>query len=346
MASILPAIIEGEDIVCESISDDLYYHAPTIIFLLAKVFGKPCIKIKPKQIIHLDFDPQGVGTGFSGGIDSLATFINHTGKECPEYYRITHLTLFNIGSYGNDYSKTLEKFNNDVERAQVFAKKVNLPLVTVNSNIGGLFSQKEIVNYSLRSTVCLSVAILALSKLFRIYYISSTGTVDDMKLSRYDMYFYENSLTQLLSSHNTSILISEANLNRVEKTKIVASNSLSQDFLYVCAADIYNERFKTKYEKDTAPNCSECIKCVRTMITLDTLGIRDQFSSRFDFSKYDKQYKDHLLDIATKKGYDHFSREIYELMIDKGMKLPKSVLIRGWIRGNIRKFKYKIKNKK
>lgn len=345
LAAMLPALMAGEDIECDTVSDDLYYHSSTILYLLSKVFRKPCIKIVPKHIVHVDFHPAAVGTGFSGGIDSFATFLSHTNNSCPEAYKITHLTLFNIGSYGNDYNLTLEKFNKDVQRAQPFAEKIGLPLITVNSNIGNLFTHKEIRHYSLRSTICLSVGILALSKLFRTYLISSSGTIDDMKLSRYDQYFYENSLTQLLSSHNTNIIVSEADLDRVEKTKIVAENDLPKDFLYVCAADIYNEKFNTNFNKDTAPNCSKCIKCVRTMMTLEILGYRDKFSSRFDFSKYEKEYKRHLLDIATKKGYDHFSREIYELMQQKGIRIPWTILCRGWIKGQIKQIKYKIKNR-
>lgn len=344
IAAMLPSLMAGEDIECETISDDLYYHSPTILYLLSKVFNKPCIKVVPKSIIHTDFHPVAVGTGFSGGIDSFATFINHTSEDCPKAYKITHLTLFNIGSYGNDYEQTQEKFKKDIQRARPFAEKVGLPLVTVNSNIGVLFTHKEIHHYSLRSTMCLSVAILSLSKLFKTYLISSSGTIDDMRLNRYDQYFYENSLTQRLSSHSTNILVAEANLNRVEKTKIVANSDLARDYLYVCAADIYNEKFNSGYKKDTAPNCSRCIKCVRTMMTLDLLGYRDKFSKRFDFAKYDKEFKNHIQDIATKKGYDHFSREVYELMQEKGVKIPCTILMRGWLKGKIKQIRYKIKN--
>lgn len=272
MATLLPAIILGENIECDSVSDDLYYHFDTMSYLLAKVFRKGPIRIIPKRVIHLSFEPKSVATGFSGGIDSLATYLNHTNSKCPEYYKITHLTLFNVGSYGNEYELTQTKFVHDVVRAKKFSEKVGLPLVTVNSNIGCQYNLPEIQNYSLRSILCLSAGILSLSKLFRPYYISSTGTIDDMKLSKYDEYFYENSLTQLISNHCTSIFITEGNLNRVKKTKIVTDSPLSEEYLYVCAADIFNERFKTYYNKDTSPNCSECVKCVRTLMTIDALG--------------------------------------------------------------------------
>lgn len=339
IAAMLPSLILGEDIYCETISDDLYYHSPTILYLLSKTFNKPCIKIVPKKVIHLDFKPQAVGSGFSGGIDSFTTFINHTGDNCPEAYRLTHLTLFNVGAYGNDYGKTKQAFLRDLERAKIFASKVNMPLVAVNTNIGLLYSAKEIHHYSLRSTLCLSVAIKALSKLFRRYYISSTGTIDDMKLDKADQYFYECSLIQLLCSSCTDIFITETNLNRVEKTKIVVNSDLAKKYLYVCAADIFNEAFNMSFEKDTAPNCSQCSKCVRTMLTIDFLGYRDAFKNRFDWGKYDKDFKKNILYIATDRYHGHFSREIYELMCEKGIRIPFFIQLTGLIRNSINSLK-------
>lgn len=122
-----------------------------------------------------------------------------------------------------------------------------------------------------------------------------------MNLNKYDQYFYENSLTQLLSNHNTSIFISETDKDRVEKTKMVVDSPYSKDFLYVCASDIYNEKFNLNYQKDKTPNCSECIKCIRTMMTIDLLGAREQFKDRFDFHKLDVHYKKHLLNMPIKR---------------------------------------------
>ena len=95
-----------------------------------------------------------------------------------------------------------------------------------------------------------------------------------------------------------------------------------QKFLYVCASDIINEKDGTIYRKDTKPNCSECIKCVRTLCTLDVLGSLNSFSERFDLEKYTKIRKKSIINIITTYKFDHWSREIYELMQEMSYSIP------------------------
>lgn len=341
IAAMLPALMKGEDIQCETISDDLFYHSPTILFLLSKVFHRSPIKIQPKQICHVDFEPKAVASGFSGGIDSFCTYIKHTDENCPEAYRMTHLALFNSGAYGSDYEKTQEKFRIDVERANIFAREVNMPLVRVDTNIASIFTHKDIYHYSLRSTLCLSFCVLSLSKLFKTYYISGAGTIDEMKLTRYDQSYYSDALVQLLSTHNTQIFMGETNMTRVDKTICIADNPLVQKYLYVCAADIFNEKFGKDYKKDTASNCSQCMKCTRTLITLELLGKLEQFRGRFDIEKYMKSKNAVIQDVMNKRSYDHFAKDIYELMSEKGWRIPLWRRVYGDFWGFWRRMRYK-----
>lgn len=188
----------------------------------------------------------------------------------------------------------------------------------MDSNIGELYTHLELIYYSMRSTICLSSAVLALQKLVRRYFISSSGTIDGMKLSRWDQYFYEDALVHLLSTDCTTIYISESDLNRVEKTRLLVDNPLAQDFLYVCAADIYNANHGTSYRKDTAPNCGECLQGERTLLTLDFLGVLPKYVKRFDLKKY-ATFRSKFIDgVVIKRGDDHFKEEIYSLMLEKG----------------------------
>lgn len=341
VAALLPSLIQGEDIECDTISDDLYYHSKTILYLLSKVFRRKPIKVLAKRVVHLDWNGKAVGTGFSGGVDSLCTYINHVSEDCPDSFHITHLTLFNVGAYGNDFEYSQIAFQKDKERASRFASSEGKPFITVNTNIGVLYNHKDISNYSLRSTLCLSVGILSLSKLFKTYFISSTGTIDGMKLNRFDQYYYEDSLVQLLSNHNTQIFISETDLNRVEKTRIIASSPLSKENLYVCAADIMNEKFGTNYRKEK-PNCSECFKCERTLLTLDYLGVLDEYKDRFDIDKYRKNKNKHLKNIAIKRDYDHFAKEISDLIDEKGKTIPFGIRVQGYLIGLKKRIHYQL----
>ncbi len=313
LAVLLPALVTQQGIVVETISDHLYYHFKTIVYLLGKAFECNPIKLQAKEIIHTNFSPHAVGTGFSGGIDSLCTYINHTSEECPSTLRITHLALFNVGAYGNNYNQSYLDFSKDLERAQIFAKEVGKPLVYINSNISTLYTHEKIVFYSLRSTLSLAMGILALQKLFRTYYISSTGTIDDFRLSKLDQYYYESALVQRLGNQHLDIFISEHDINRVEKTRILIESPLAQKYLYVCAADIYNSKRGTNFKKDTSPNCCECIKCTRTLLALDFMGALDKFSDRFDLHKWLKVRDQEIARMFIRKERDHFAAENWEL---------------------------------
>lgn len=318
VSALLPALVEGEDIIVESVSDSLYYHFPTLSYLLSKVFGVGPIKLFADNVVHTEWNPTAIGTGFSGGVDSLCTYINHTGPSCPENMRISHLTLFNVGAYGNDYEQAYHDFSNDLKRARVFASEVGKPLVALNTNIATLCTNKKIYTYSLRSTLSLAVGILALQKLFKMYFISSSGTIDDMRLSHLDQYLYEANLVQRLGNHHLDVFIAEHNLNRVQKTKFLVDNTYAQKHLYVCAADIFNAKYGENFKKDTSPNCCECIKCTRTLLALDSMGALEKFAERFDLKKWEKIRDKEIARTFIRKDRDHFAAENWELYTSVG----------------------------
>lgn len=321
VAAMLPALVIGEDIEVPRVSSDLAYHFDTLSYLLGKVFDCQPIKLHAGEVVETDFKPHAVGTGFSGGVDSLCTYIRHTSAPCPESMRITHLAIFNIGSYGNDYTHTAQVFREEVDRARAFADEVNKPLVPIDSNLSSIYTHEKIRTYSLRTTMCLSSGILAMQKLFKRYYISSSGTIDVMKLSCWDQYYYEASLTQRLSNRHTNILVAEHDLNRVQKTIVLAHNELARKHLYVCAAEIYNEKQGTSYTKEKAPHCTECIKCLRTLGALELLDVMDDFAARFDLEKWAKVREQYFIDVYLNRDSDHFMGELWDLFLETGHEL-------------------------
>lgn len=323
VAALLPALVEGEDIQVESVSDRLYYNFRTLSFLLGKVFGFPPIRLHALNIVSVKYGASGVGTGFSGGVDSFCTYVRHTSDDCPESMRITHLALFNVGAYGNDYEKTRLDFETDRERAGKFAEEVGKPLIPVDSNMSSIYTHKDIYHYSLRTTLCISSAVLSLQKLFSLYYISSSGTIDVCKYSAHDQYEYEGLLVQLLSTANTSLLIAEHHLNRVEKTMLLLDDPYVRNHLYVCAAPIMNEKHGCHFKNDTSPNCCECPKCRRTLAAIDFAGKLDAFKNRFDLEKWAVIRDECIADIYLLKDFDHFKKENWDLFCSKGNQLTK-----------------------
>ena len=286
-AMLLPAMFTNQNIKINApISSMLLYQLENnIIYTLSKVFEIKEIKIHPENTITTNFTPHANATGFSGGIDSFVSAFQLL-EGVPDELKLTHLTLFNVGSYGNDFEETEKVFTEDLRRAKKFAESFNLPLISISSNLNEFYQNKNfrIYNFSPRSTMCLASAILSMQKLFKNYFIASTGTIEKIRLYKSDQYLYEWLLTHFISNSSTQIHISNGNLNRVEKTKILTQKAYARENLYVCAADIYNAKHNTNFKKDTAPNCSECIKCQRTLLILDILGEIENFSKVFDLN--------------------------------------------------------------
>lgn len=80
----------------------------------------------------------------------------------------------------------------------------------------------------------------------------------------------------LLGSRSLRVVHDGGSFTRVEKTARVAQSDAALTALRVC------------WESRKFSNCSECRKCLITMVTLDLLGYKDKARS-FDWSAYDVQ---------------------------------------------------------
>lgn len=326
VAMLLPAMFSGQNIIVNApISEMLFYQIENnVTYTLSKVFDKPIIKVFPESTIIPNFNPTAVATGFSGGVDSFTTLLQHL-NDVPNSLKISHLTLFNVGSYGNVYEKTQRDFLDDLKRAEEFSKIVKIPLVNISSNFNYFYNDKNniIYHFAPRLTTSLVSAVLSLQKLFKYYFISSSRTIDKIRFDKpYNQSYYEMLMASFLSNDNCHIQIANGNLNRVEKTKYIVDNNLVKSRLYVCAADIYNNAYSTNFLKDTTPNCSECIKCKQTMITLDLLGKLDEYSNLFDVEKYKKYKKSLYISVLANYKRDDFMKDVYDLMIETNYKIP------------------------
>jgi hypothetical protein len=85
----------------------------------------------------------------------------------------------------------------------------------------------------------------------------------------------------------TDVLLSSSRLStahygnvytRVEKTAEVAKDPLALSLLGVCGYGRREHQFV---------NCSRCEKCLRTMVTLDLVGVDRAHASTFDWTAYD-----------------------------------------------------------
>jgi len=281
VAFLFYALTLGTDIhVKAPVSQALLYQIESslIDFLVAiypeRKFRR--IRISSDSLAEPCVTQGAVGTGVSCGIDSLTTIFRHHQHEMPGM-RLTHLCFFDTGSHGRlDDMRSLQLFEFRKRLATDFSHEIGLPLVEVRSNLSELIP----LPFAITHTYLNCAAVLALQRLFSTYYYSSGSTALGFLKTNVDPAYYDIYLLPLLSSRSVRFYSSEENLGRYQKTKVVVSNRLSHKYLNVCNA--------------TGENCGNCNKCIRALITLDALGVIDNFGSVFDLNAYRKKRNSYL----------------------------------------------------
>lgn len=328
VAMLIPAVQTQQNIECECISEKLLYHINhDVSFMLQTAWKGHRIQVKSKQTVNRVYNGKGVGTGCSLGIDSFASIFSHSDKFISSSFCITHLTNFNVGAFGSkDATLARESWLKDLEKVVVFSKEYNLPLITLDSNLG---STNNDLGFDAVFLFRNAAAVLSLQKLFSRYFIASGRTLKTTKIDKNDISYYESLLVPLLSTESCDIILSEADMTRVEKTEFVCGNPFVQKHLYVCWKEIFKNEWPHYWEEikdyaDKHRNCTRCNKCMRTCITLDLLGCLEKYKNIFDLPQYYKSRNDYIKKILAYKKGDPLSADIYALMVEKRYAIPFS----------------------
>lgn len=214
-----------------------------------------------------------VGTGYSGGVDSLYTILSHLNLKSDT--NLTHLAVFNAGAYEGENFKEL------YEEALKYTKKVSS---TWNLNVVGVYTNiDEIVNEHYLSVVSyrLISCALALGKLWKTYLLSSSYEFESFSIDENNSAFYDLMLVELLSTEYLNFYSSGGTLKRIEKIRAIAdSDENIRKQLHVCV----------KNPLPGSKNCGICYKCIRTILALENLGYLDKFSSVFSLTDIKKNH--------------------------------------------------------
>ncbi|XQY91003.1 hypothetical protein ACNRWW_15945 [Metabacillus sp. HB246100] len=298
-------IRNNKDIVVKgSMSEKLYYSLNNhLIPLIASIYKKynpiriHCEHLDSKKLKSL----HAVGSGLSCGVDSLHAFATHEGDITPPHYKVTHFTNFNVGSNHLTGSGGLmqRKFEGRTEIASACAKELGKPLLIVDSNLSEVMKMDFVHTHTLRNVS----AALALQKLFHVYYYASGLQTKFLKFGG-DSATYDVISLPLLSTENITFYSAGSNDTRVEKTKLVATMDVSYKYLNVCVHHINN--------------CGMCIKCKRTLLTLDILGVIDKYENIFNLENFNSVKDDYIKLLTDKKPKKPLNIEIYDEMIKTG----------------------------
>jgi len=298
-------IRNGKDILVKgAMSEKLYYSLNNhLIPLIASIYKKynpirvHCEKLDSKKLQNR----QAVGTGLSCGIDSLHTFAMHENGMTPPHYKVTHFTNFNVGSNHLTGSGGLmrRKFEGRTEIAAACANELGKPLIIVDSNLSDVMKMDFVHTHTLRNVA----TALVFQKLFHVYYYASGLQTKQLKFGG-DSATYDVISLPLLSTENLSFYSAGSNNTRVEKTKMVADMDIASKYLNVCVHHINN--------------CGKCIKCKRTLLTLDILGVIDKYEHIFNLENFYSVKDDYISKLTAKKPKNPLHIEIYEEMMKTG----------------------------
>ena len=161
----------GEDILCEApITRRLYYQLTT--YLIPAMSAN--MAIYHPITLHAPVTDEklpckkAVGTGWTGGVDSMYTLMTHLEATEPSR-RLTHLLVANVGTLESD--KNTELLAYMAQKARLgLAAQLGLQVISLDSNLQLL--QNE--NYLAVAAFRLPAAVLAVQKLFCAMYARSS----------------------------------------------------------------------------------------------------------------------------------------------------------------------------
>lgn len=307
------AMQHGADIEVEgAVSERLYFQLTgTLIPILAKyskIFKKINIRAKYFTANNHCVTPHAA-TGFSRGVDSFDAVCQ--ALEAENSQKLTHLTLFNVGSHrsttGNTPAQAQELFRKRLEISTETARPLNLPIVAVNSNLGELLTLKYIIVHHF----CSFSAVLALQKLFSSYYYASGFALDEFSIKKCDVCsaYYAPVLAQCLSTESTEFYISGQEKSRLDKVEFISHFPITYDKLNVC---YYEEK-----------NCGKCEKCIRTQYELYAVGKLDLYKGSFDVDSFYRN-KDKYMDFVLRHQDSTDFRDILNTMRKNNLPLTTS----------------------
>lgn len=321
------AMITGSDIEIESVISEKLAFGIEQLLIPALCKDRKAIRIIGARTSDQVVSCGKVGTGMSCGIDSLYSLKKYSDSNVSDSFRLTHLCYFKMGSifspslsgkkqYGMEefYSITDDMATEKMENARSVAEEAGLNLVYIQSNL-----DKDIYRGGFGYTCVYRncAMVLALQGLFAKYYCSSAGWPEFFGLSLSEgSEHYETLLCEAFSTESLRFIISDY-ATRIEKTVALADDNIAQRYLDVC----YNFN-----------NCGKCVKCYRTLVTLDVLGKIRNFGAVFDIDSFEADRENAYLWLLNAKDGDPnadstvYAKDIYRLIQKTNFEIPSGAI--------------------
>ena len=281
VAALYPAMYYNEPIIIDgNVSHRLYYNCVHYVKSIIGYFrdGMSDIDIIVQGYANAKKKYHHIGTGFSAGVDSFVTVIDHFVHETDLDYKIDSLFFFNVGSHGGGGEVARLKFISRYNYLKSFPDEIGLPYIPMDSNLFDFYQKYWEFD---AGEFCRCAGILVFQRALDKYYLSSDYSYKEtmfFQFNRATTSFSELAETftnPLLSTEGCEIISDGGQYMRTDKTILLLDYEPARRYLNVCVSS-----------QDSARNCGHCQKCIRTLVCLDTLGMLDKFSSVFDIKDY------------------------------------------------------------
>lgn len=308
--AILPAAMRGgHEIVCEDpVSERLHHQLREYLIPALCSAGGPYHPVRITAPLTAEAHPNAgaVGTGFSGGVDSLYTVLTH-GTDCE--YPLTHLAVFNSGVFeGGAYR---DGFRRACRAAERFAKERGLETVFVDTNFNESLPERFLDVYSFRNLACA----LALQGLFSVYLLSSGHDAGHFHIDLRNAASYDLLTVSCAGTESLAVYPSGAQVKRWQKLEALAEWEPSWRWLHPCI-----------YGRAGEKNCGRCKKCARDMTTLYALGALERYGAVFDTEQY-RRYRAARMGFVLANRGNHLYDETLALLEERNVPIPPAAYV-------------------
>lgn len=321
VAALFPCMYYNEPIEIEGkVSKELYYNLARYVHSIITAFRPEMKKVDIRVsgfAVAQQSDKKIVGTGYSGGVDSFSTIVEHFVNEPEEEYRINHLFFFNLGQYGDmNTAEARQRAYNRYLLCKQATDCIGLPYSFMDTNLFKFYKPEwEHLSDELNRTV----AILSMQRMCCRYYTPSAHTYLQHQEFKADhnadlASFAEHMLTNLLCTESCKIVLDGSQYTRFDKIDIIKNYKPAQRYLNVCT--------NTNEGHTDSENCSICGKCCRTMCELELLGILDNFSAVFKTEQWKKNKYRFLCETRLSYKSSIYGSEIIDVARKKHVRIP------------------------
>jgi hypothetical protein len=319
---VFPAMQYGENIHLEGrVSKKLLFNLNNYAIPLLMAFSSSAkrIRITAEETTTEQLNCAGIGTGFSGGVDSFCTIYDRYELEKDPEYRVNSFLFLNVGSHGlgnteDEQIFAYTKFRNRHNYLSAFPSEVGLDLIPLDSNLHYFHPW----GHQLTHTLTAVSGVLIMQNVYSKYYFASAGFSYLELLKYYEAYLnrdvaiFDPTLLPLLSTESLTLIPDGTQYSRIEKTLHIIGYEPVHRYLNVCVG-----------VQESPENCSVCSKCSRTLMTLNSIGKLDEFSRVFDIKKYKKSAElRYVCQQVLLQHKDPFARAGINLAKENGVKLP------------------------